>query len=207
MIGVPNSIAQWRAINGLGAAIISLAGAVPLATLRWRSVRRVLPLFCWIAAVGCCMHALVDITLRVLSLTGSHPTQLPSSFWLSFDRRASDLTDLLFNEPWFFVEGVLWAVLGVATLRAPNRRAWIASALATCTILTVIGVLSGIGVIGSFRVGSHFIPRDLCEPALASKLGGETQSHTRCSSRAPTTRGTDRCTSRTLYSSSPRCSL
>ena len=60
------------------------------------------------------MHAVVDVTLRIFSLTGVHPTQLPDSVWLSFDRRAADLQDLLLNEPWFLVTGLLWGALGLA---------------------------------------------------------------------------------------------
>jgi hypothetical protein len=86
-------------------------------------------------------------------VTGVHPTQLPAAFWLSFDRRAADLQDLLLNEPWFLVEGLLWGVLGLAFVSGPRRRAWITSAVVACLALTVVGVLSGLDVIGSFRLG------------------------------------------------------
>jgi hypothetical protein len=153
MQGEPISRAQYRAINAVGAAIIFVAGTVPLIALRVHAVRRALPVLCWIAAVGCCMHALVDITLRVFSLTGVHPTQLPASVWRSFDRRAADLQDLLLNEPWFFIEGVLWAALGVAIVRPSRRRTWMLTAAVACLLLTVVGVLSGLGIIGSFHIG------------------------------------------------------
>ena len=153
MIGQPVSSEQLRAFNAFGAAIIAFGGLVPLAALRIRSIRRLLPALCWIAAVGCCMHALVDITLRLLSLTGVHPTQLPSSVWLSYDRRASDLQDLLLNEPWFLVEGLLWATLGAALVQSSRRRAWLTTAAVACLLLAVIGVSSGLGIIPSFRYG------------------------------------------------------
>ena len=151
--GEPLSSAQYRAINAAGAAIIFVAGAVPLIALKVHAVRRALPVLCWIAAVGCCMHALVDITLRVFSLTGVHPTQLPASVWRWFDRRAADLQDLLVNEPWFFIEGLLWAALGVALVRPSRRRMWTLTVAIACLLLTVVGVLSGLGIIGSFHVG------------------------------------------------------
>jgi hypothetical protein len=151
--GEPFSSAQYRAINAVGAAIILVAGAVPLIALNVHAVRRALPVLCWIAAVGCCMHALVDITLRVFSLTGVHPTQLPASVWRWFDRRAADLQDVLLNEPWFFIEGVLWAALGVAIVHQSRRRAWMVSAVIVCLLLTAVGVLSGLGIIGSFHLG------------------------------------------------------
>ena len=153
MIGEPRSPAQFRAINAVGAAIIVVAGMVPLAALRLRAVRRALPVLGWIAAVGCCMHALVNMTLRVLSVTGVHPTQLPPEVWLSFDRHTADLQDLLLNEPWFFIEGLLWAALAVALIHPARRRVWMASAAAACLMLAVVGVLSGLGVIRSFRWG------------------------------------------------------
>ena len=153
MIGVPVSTTQFRAINAFGAAVILLAAAAPIVAMRVHAVRRALPALCWIAAVGCCMHALVDITLRVLSLNGVHPTQLPATVWLSFDRHAADMQDLLVNEPWFLTEGLLWGALGVAIVQPSRRRAWITTAAVGCILLTVAGVLSGLGVIGSFTVG------------------------------------------------------
>jgi hypothetical protein len=153
MIGQPVSTAQFRAINAYGAAIILFAALLPLITVRVRALRPVVPVLGWIGAVGCCMHALVDSTLRVLSVTGVHPTQLPASAWQSFDRHAADLQDLLLNEPWFLVEGLLWAALGIAFVAPVRRRAWLLSAIAGCLLLTAVGVLTGLGAIGSFHIG------------------------------------------------------
>lgn len=153
MIGTPVSGAQFRAINAVGALIILAAGILPLAALRSARLRRALPVVAWVAAVGCCMHALVDSSLRIFSLTGVHPTALPASVWSSFDRHAADLQDLLVNEPWFLVEGLLWASLGIGLVRAPGRRAWVLSASVACLLLTIVGVLSGLGVIGTIHLG------------------------------------------------------
>ena len=153
MIGQPVSDAQLRTINAYGAAIILFAALLPLVAVRVQALRRALPVLGWIGAVGCCMHALVEGTLRVLSVTGVHLTQLPASAWQSFDRHTADLQDLLLNEPWFLVEGLLWAALGIALVTASRRRAWLASAIAGCLLLTVIGVLTGLGVIDSFHLG------------------------------------------------------
>ena len=98
------------------------------------------------------MHALVDSTLRVLSLTGRRPTELPAKVWGSFDRRTADLQDLFFNEPWFLAVGLLWAALALSFVR-PARRAWVISAVLACAVLTIVGVLSGLDVIGAVRVG------------------------------------------------------
>ena len=153
LIGRPTSSAQLRSINMVGATIILFAAVLPIVAVRFAAGRRTLPALGWLGGVGCCMHALVDGTLRVLSLIGVHPTQLPPELWLSFDRRAADLQDLLLNEPWFLVEGLLWAALG-ASYRRPSRfRAWASSAVVACLLLTAVGVASGLGAIGSFRLG------------------------------------------------------
>jgi len=81
------------------------------------------------------------------------PTQLPAELWQSFDRRASDLQDLLLNEPWFLVEGLLWIALGLACVRPSRRDSWLITAAGACLLLTAVGVLSGLDVIGSFRLG------------------------------------------------------
>lgn len=83
MIGRPVSDSQLRAVNAVGAAIIVLAGVLLLVAIRLAPLRRALPAIGWVGAVGCCMHALTDITLRLLSVTGVRPTQLPASVWRS----------------------------------------------------------------------------------------------------------------------------
>ena len=153
MIGQPMFDAQFRAVNAVGAGIVLLGALLPLLLVRAAAMRPATPILAWIVGVGCCMHALVDGILRLLSLTGVHLTQLPADLWQSFDRRASDLQDLLLNEPWFLVEGLLWIALGVASIRTSRRRPWLGSATGAFLLLTVVGVLSGLDVIGSFRIG------------------------------------------------------
>lgn len=155
MIGHFTSSTQWHAINAVGAAILFVAAGLPVVAVanqhrRW--VRRLLPVVAWVAAVGCCMHALVSGTLRVLSITGVHAQSYPAGLWLSINRHAADLQDLLFNEPWFFIEGCLWAVLGLACIGATSHRRWWRSAAVACLALTALGLLSGLGVIGSMRI-------------------------------------------------------
>ena len=125
MFGVPVSESDWRRINAIGAVIILIGAILPLVTLRgWRRprARQVLLALCWIVVVGCVIHALVDIGQRLLSLAGKLTVRLP--FWKSIDRRAADLQDLFFNEPWFLVEGMLWgAIAWTAGLDRSPRRA------------------------------------------------------------------------------------
>ena len=153
MIGQPMSEAQFRAVNAAGAGIVLLGAVLPALLVRTATLRRAAPVVAWIVGVGCCMHAFVDGALRLLSLTGVHLTQLPAELWQSFDRRAADLQDLLLNEPWFLVEGLLWVALGVTSAQSSRRQPWLASAALACLLLTVLGVLSGLGAIGSFRIG------------------------------------------------------
>jgi hypothetical protein len=153
MFGRPTSDAQFRAVNAAGACIVLVGALLPAVLVRAASWRRVGPVLGWVIGVGCCMHAFVDGSLRLLSVTGVYPTQLPAQFWQSFDRRASDLQDLLLNEPWFLVEGLLWLALGAARVVPSHRLRWLILAAIACALLTVVGVLSGLEVIGSFRIG------------------------------------------------------
>jgi len=150
MIGRPISESRFQAVNAVGAGIILVAAVLPWLVMLSHRFRRITPALGWVVAVGCCMHALVDATLRVLSLTGVHPTQLPSSFWASYDRRTADLQDLFLNEPWFFIQGLLWAAVALHVVRRSRRRVWLVSACAATAALTVVGILSGLDEIGSF---------------------------------------------------------
>jgi len=156
MFGVPASETQWRLVNGVGAAILLVAAMAPLVMLvAWRrpAVRPVLLALCWVVTVGCVTHAAVDMTQRVLSLTGLLTLDYP--LWVSVDRRQADLQDLLFNEPWFLIEGLLWGAIAWSSglRRAPRARWWLASALVAILALTVVGLLSATGVIGKVIIG------------------------------------------------------
>jgi hypothetical protein len=154
MIGRPAPTLHFRRDNLIGGAIILLAALLPsIAARAWRHrlVRRLVPIVGWIAAVGCCMHALTLVTLRVLSLTGVHPTHLPPGLWLSLDRQKADLQDLFFNEPWFFIEGCLWGLFALTALQPSSRRLWRRSAVVACLLAAVFGVLSGLGALPTFR--------------------------------------------------------
>lgn len=142
---------QFQAINLIGAVIIGVAAILPLATLpvwsrKWP--RRLLLTLCWVVAVGSCMHALVDMTERVLSLAGVVHIDYPS-MWATRDRRAADLQDLFFNEPWFLAEGLAFGWLGSIGLGPGRpRKWWIATAVAAIAALLLLGMLTVAGVIG-----------------------------------------------------------
>jgi hypothetical protein len=147
--GRPAAGDTFRLINGIGTVVLLIAAVLPIAMLpSWRSpaLRRWLLALCWVVAVGCGMHALIDMIDRVLSLTGHLKIPYPASSWESIDRRQADLQDLFGNEPWFLIEGLLFAALAWANLT--SRRWWTGTALVAVAILTVFGVLSATGVIG-----------------------------------------------------------
>jgi hypothetical protein len=152
----PGSEGQFQLISLAAAIIIGIAAVLPVAVLplwsrRWP--RLVLLTLCWVVAVGCCAHAVIDMTQRVLSLAGLVSIQYPQ-LWASVDRHAADLQDLFGNEPWFLLEGLAFGALGWTGLnRGPSRRWWVASAVTAIGALTLIGLLSATGVIGRTTVG------------------------------------------------------
>lgn len=157
MVGEPASQTQWRAINLAAAAVLLVAAVLPVAMLPlWRRpwLRPVLAGVCWVVAVGCVMHGLIDDTQRVLSLTGILHVRYPPAVWLTLDRHAADVQDLIFNETWFLAEGILWGALAWLSLgRSPARRWWTATGVAAVATLTAAGLLSAFGVIGRTVLG------------------------------------------------------
>ena len=155
--GTPANPTQFRLINAAAVAVLAIAAVLPIAMLPlWRRprARPVLLAVCWLVAVGCSMHALIDSVQRVLSLAGLLRVEYSAAVWASIDHRAADLQDLFFNEPWFLLEGLGYAALGLIALgRGRPRRWWVGSAIAATSVLTVIGLLSATGVIGKVIIG------------------------------------------------------
>ena len=156
MPGTPMSGAEWRRINAIGAVILFLTAVLAANAVKvWAHPRGRLFLlaFCWIATVGCVSHALIDIGQRIASLSGALTISYP--FWRIIDRRSADLQDLLLNEPWFLIEGLLWAwVAWSGDLReSPRRRWWIGSVITATIASTVVGLLSAFGAIGRVIIG------------------------------------------------------
>jgi hypothetical protein len=153
--GTPVSESQWRQINGVGAVLLVMAAIVAFASTRlWHRprARQALLAFAWIAFVGCVMHALVDITIRLLSMAGVIEMQFP--FWLSIDRHTANLQDIFLNEPWFLIEGLLWGALGWVGLDTHRaRRWWLRSAVIAIVVLTANGLLTEFGVFGKVIIG------------------------------------------------------
>lgn len=93
------------------------------------------------------------MTQDALSLTGQHPIHYPAGFWTSVDRHRSALQDAVFNEPWFLLEGCLWAAFALSGLPAMARPRWLWTALVAVALAYGAGVLTSLGVVPSFRLG------------------------------------------------------
>lgn len=156
MLGIPVSMDQFLRINAVAGVMLFFAAALPLVFVNaWRhaNIRILLLIICWIVAVGCASHALIGIVQRVSSLAGI--LTIPYPFWKTIDRRQADLQALFFNEPWFLIEGLLWATIAWsgALRSSPRRWWWIGSALVAVAVFTTQGLLSAFGVIDKLIVG------------------------------------------------------
>ena len=156
MLGTPVSVEQFRRINAVAGVLLFVAALLPVMLLNAWDSRRARPLLLvlsWIIAVLCASHALIGIVQRISSLSGALTISYP--FWQSIDRRKADLQALLFNEPWFLIEGLLWAAIAWAgALRdSPWRWWWIGSAVAATAAWTVIGLLRAFGLLAKVIVG------------------------------------------------------
>lgn len=157
MIGVPRSWSEFRYLNLVAVGVLLVAVILPVAAVplwHWRRPRHLLLALCWVVAVGCVMHALIDDVQRIVSLAGGPAVTVPPSQWASVDRSTADIQDLAFNEVFFLVEGLLWATLaGIGLGRGNGRRRWIVSASVGTLVLTAVGLLSAFGVIGRVVLG------------------------------------------------------
>lgn len=155
---LPGTIADpatFRLINAVAAAALLTAAALPVATLplwKRRMLRGVLLIACWVVAVGCVMHAIIDIVQQSLSLAGVL-TVHGNSAVLLLDPRAAAVQDIFFNEPWFLVEGILFAVLACLHVHGRARFLWLASAGTAVAVLVVFGLLVASGVLGRAIIG------------------------------------------------------
>ena len=99
------------------------------------------------------MHAIIDMTQRVLSLLGQFTVIYPMDLWASVDRRAADLQDLFGNEPWFLIEGLLFATIGMLNLSLRGRRVFVVTAVVAITVSVTVGLLTATGHLGRVIVG------------------------------------------------------
>jgi hypothetical protein len=109
------SARQPKNASSISAIALLLAAVFPVVTAPlWHHQRARVWLLAigWVIAVGCIMHALIDETIRLLSVAGVLHKDYPFFVPGSRDYHAADLQDILFNEPWFLLEGLLWGRYG-----------------------------------------------------------------------------------------------
>lgn len=105
MVGSPAPAAHFRRENLIAGFIILLAAILPVVVvMAWRNrlVARLAPVVGWVAAVGCCTHAVTLWTLRVSSLTGLHASDYPAGCDVHRPTQGGPAGRLL-NEPWFVI--------------------------------------------------------------------------------------------------------
>ena len=156
MLGTPVSFEQFRWINAVAGVMLFVAAVLPVMLVNGWDSRRARPLLlvlCWFIAVLCASHALIGIVQRIASLSGALTISYP--FWRRIDRREADLQALFFNEPWFLIEGLLWAAMawGGALRESRRRWWWIGTAAAATAAWTVIGLLRAFGVLDKVIIG------------------------------------------------------
>lgn len=145
----------FELINLIAVLLLVLGAAAPILMLRFWNTRLWLGCVavCWAVAVGCIMHALIDSAQRVLSLAGSLTVAYPTELWASVDRRAADLQDLMGNEPWFLIEGLLFAGIALLHLRGRGRLTFVISALLAIAAFVAAGLLASTGHLARVVVG------------------------------------------------------
>ena len=149
--GKLSSAATFRSINLVAAAVMLVLALLPLVMYRVRNSAKWklwVVIVCWLVAVACCSHALIDIAQRILSLTELLQIQYPSSIWHSVNYKEADLQDLFGNEPWFLIEGLLFAAIGWWNIAKSKHRKWVFTLLAAIGISTFVGILVAVGFIG-----------------------------------------------------------
>lgn len=125
------TLPQWRTINWIASVILGIAALLGLA-LRQRSadtaVHRAKLTIAWLGSCIATAHGLVGIGMRIATISGWPQPAVPA--WLYWD--------LLVFEPWFLIEGVMFAVAGGLLL--PERRQRVRWALA-CAAGTVVAII------------------------------------------------------------------
>lgn len=149
--GELSSAATFRYINLFAAAVMLVLAVLPIVMHQARNSARwklLVLIVCWLVAVACCSHALIDIVQRILSLTGHLQIQYPSSIWHTVNYKEADLQDLFGNEPWFLIEGLLFAAIGWRNVPKGAHRKWMYILLGAVGVSTIIGILVAVGAIG-----------------------------------------------------------
>lgn len=153
--GTVLSATDFRSINAIAAVLLLAAAVLPVVAVKsWKRpvVQRILLVVLWIGAVGCVTHAVVDVVQQVMGLNGLLVVHVDQAM-LRLDRRAAAFQDIFLNEPWFLLEGLLFAALALVSVRGRAASWWLVTAIAATVILIPLGVLTALGVLHRVIIG------------------------------------------------------
>lgn len=138
------AVPEWRAINWAATGVLALPALIAAAVVRARpgAFKASLSIACLVGAAIAAGHGLYGIVYRSLTVAGMIDID-----GRSFDaaRQGWVVWDLLVFEPWFLIEGLLFAGFGWAASPPRFRRTWII-ACATGVTLATISALVGLRV-------------------------------------------------------------
>lgn len=135
-------LATWQEINAMASVVlmvpVGVAVGLTLSGQRPR-VRRTLPAGCLIGASIAASHGAFGIVYRILNVASV----------VDIDGRAFEpstdgwvVWDLVLFEPWFLIEGILFAGTGWAALTTDrDQRRWLTACAFGATAATIIGLL------------------------------------------------------------------
>lgn len=134
--------AQWEAINWAASVVLVLPVLIGVGLIRFRGQRVVRPVLLAATFAGASIaasHGLYGIVYRILNLVGvvdidGEAFAMSEHPWV--------LWDLLVFEPWFLVEGLLFAAVGwAAATTSQARRRWTIACASGIALATVTGLL------------------------------------------------------------------
>jgi hypothetical protein len=135
-----SALPEWRAINGAASGVLALPALVAAALVRARrgAVKTGLLLITLAGSAIAASHGVYGIVYRSLIIAGAIDVD-----GRSFDasRHGWVIWDLLVFEPWFLIEGLLFAALGGAATSRSSRPRWIVGCAAATALATVTGLI------------------------------------------------------------------
>lgn len=134
-----SALEDWRAINLAASGVLVLPAVIAVALIRGRPgrTRSSVLVVTVVGAAIAASHGIYGITYRALMIAGvidvdGEPFDLSRHGWV--------IWDLVVFEPWFLIEGVLFAGAGGAAVAAESRRRW----TVVCAIAVTAATLTGI---------------------------------------------------------------
>ena len=136
-----SAMPEWEDINLVASLVLTIPAAIGIGLIRFAGERRVarpLLIASWLGVAIAAGHGLFGIVYRTLHVAGVTDIDGRS---FELDRHGWVLWDLLVFEPWFLIEGILFAAVGRAALTGMEaKRRWTIA----CVVGVALATLSGI---------------------------------------------------------------